>query len=154
MFSLFIAPTNRLGFKLLLELMGDEGFRVDLEPSIACALPYAKSGGTLKGCMEYIATYNVQGDVKADAAGVQLMTIHASKGFEFPTVMLVGMNEGLLPSKQSLPDRVEEERRLAYVAFTRARDCLILTVRPTISEDKKGKIYENPESRFLKEMVR
>lgn len=70
------------------------------------------------------------GNDEADAGKVNLMTIHASKGLEFPTVFIAGAEEGIIPHARSLEEgggNVEEERRLFYVAITRARDKLFIT---------------------------
>jgi DNA helicase-2/ATP-dependent DNA helicase PcrA len=71
------------------------------------------------------------GENQAEAGDdcVQLMTLHSAKGLEFPVVFLVGMEEGLFPSQRSVDDegRLEEERRLAYVGITRAREKLIVS---------------------------
>lgn len=93
-----------------------------------------------------------------DAADkVQLMTLHRSKGLEFPVVFLAGMNQGLLPHHRSIeygaggkvvPDSVEEERRLAYVGMTRAMDRLYLST----SKEYNSKAME--PSMFLKEVWR
>jgi DNA helicase-2/ATP-dependent DNA helicase PcrA len=81
------------------------------------------------------------------------MTIHSSKGLEFPVVIVAGMNEGILPSKQAISSGdIEAERRLAYVAMTRARDQLILTVRPETTE-ANGRTYNSPISRFIGEAL-
>jgi DNA helicase-2/ATP-dependent DNA helicase PcrA len=81
-----------------------------------------------------------------------LMTLHTSKGLEFPIVFLVGMEEGLFPHRRSVADResVEEERRLCYVGMTRAREQLFLS-----RADRRhsfGAENENPPSRFLREI--
>ncbi len=83
---------------------------------------------------------------------VTLMTIHAAKGLEFPVVFMVGMEEGLFPHSQSLleQDALEEERRLCYVALTRAKEKVYLTC--VSSRLYFGNIQANIPSRFLGEL--
>lgn len=83
---------------------------------------------------------------------VKLMTTHAAKGLEFPVVYVVGLEEGLFPSSQSLysMEDLEEERRLFYVAITRAEKKLFLTY--ATSRYKFGNINYSEASRFLKEL--
>ncbi|MEY2422400.1 MAG: ATP-dependent helicase UvrD/PcrA [Acidimicrobiaceae bacterium] len=88
----------------------------------------------------------------ADDTSVVLMTLHAAKGLEFPSVFLVGMEDGVFPHLRSLgePAELEEERRLAYVGITRARERLYLT--NTWSRMLYGSTQYNPPSRFLDEI--
>ena len=82
---------------------------------------------------------------------VQLMTLHASKGLEFPHVFLIGMEEGLLPHQTSIDENnVEEERRLAYVGITRAQQSL----RFTLCKERRqyGELVKPEPSRFLLEL--
>ena len=83
---------------------------------------------------------------------VTLMTLHTAKGLEFPTVFLTGMEEGIFPHSRTLGDRneVEEERRLAYVGLTRARERLYLS-RSEYRSSWGSPTY-NPASRFLTEI--
>jgi len=80
------------------------------------------------------------------------MTLHAAKGLEFPVVFITGLEEGLFPHSRSLFDReqLEEERRLAYVGITRAKEVLYLTY----AERRLyfGQRITNPPSRFLSEI--
>lgn len=82
---------------------------------------------------------------------VQLMTLHASKGLEYPYVFLVGMEEELLPHRTSIEeDNIEEERRLAYVGITRAQKELIMTLAK--KRRRYGDIADCMPSRFLEEL--
>jgi DNA helicase-2/ATP-dependent DNA helicase PcrA len=82
-----------------------------------------------------------------EAHGVKIMTIHGSKGLEFQTVILPRLNEGSLPyRKDTLDYQIEEERRLFYVAMTRAKENLFITYI------KKNKGKDVKPSRFLKEL--
>jgi DNA helicase-2/ATP-dependent DNA helicase PcrA len=89
----------------------------------------------------------------AEHAGVvTLMTLHTAKGLEFPVVFLTGMEEGVFPHLRSLGERkeLEEERRLAYVGITRARQRLYLT--RAVTRSAWGQPQANPASRFLEEL--
>ncbi len=82
---------------------------------------------------------------------VQLMTLHASKGLEFPHVFIIGMEENLLPHRTSIDeDNIEEERRLAYVGITRARQSLTMTLAGR--RKQFGEIMDTTPSRFLDEI--
>jgi DNA helicase-2/ATP-dependent DNA helicase PcrA len=87
-----------------------------------------------------------------DADKVTLMTIHASKGLEFPHIYLVGMEENLFPSQMALSSRndLEEERRLFYVAITRAEKKVTLSFADT--RFRFGQLISNEPSRFLEEL--
>ncbi|MCK9237692.1 MAG: DNA helicase Rep [Thiopseudomonas sp.] len=85
------------------------------------------------------------------ADGVQMMTLHASKGLEFPSVYIMGVEEEILPHRSSIEaDTVEEERRLAYVGITRAREKLTLTYAN--KRKQYGEIIDCTPSRFLDEL--
>jgi len=83
---------------------------------------------------------------------VTLMTLHSAKGLEFPVVFIVGMEEGIFPHSRALVDQseLEEERRLAYVGITRAKEKLFLT--HAWSRNLHGSTQYNPPSRFLDEI--
>ncbi len=101
--------------------------------------------------LSWLATYDLQDEIKEEATGIQLMTVHSAKGLEFPTVIIAGCNEGILPSSQAIKtDNIEDERRLFYVAITRAEKQLINTIRPESSE-YNGKLKLSPVSRFIRE---
>lgn len=99
---------------------------------------------TLRDMME-------RGESEEEADQVQLMTLHASKGLEFPYVYLVGMEEGLLPHQSSIDENnVEEERRLAYVGITRAQKELTFTL--CRERRQYGEVIRPEPSRFLLEL--
>ncbi|RUO30993.1 DNA helicase Rep [Aliidiomarina sedimenti] len=90
-------------------------------------------------------------DEEDDGDQVQLMTLHASKGLEFPYVFMVGMEEGLLPHQSSIDEgNIEEERRLAYVGITRAQQRLIFTLAR--ERRQYGETIRPEPSRFLFEL--
>ncbi|MBQ2446210.1 MAG: UvrD-helicase domain-containing protein [Oscillospiraceae bacterium] len=107
---------------------------------------------TLSGFLEEIALYTdiEQYDQEADA--VVMMTMHAAKGLEFPKVFLIGMEEGLFPSLRCIGEHaeMEEERRLCYVAITRAKRELTLTSAK--QRMLYGRSSSNMPSRFLREI--
>ena len=112
---------------------------------------------TLDGFLEEIALTNNEDETDKDEQlkknAVALITLHSAKGLEFPVVFLVGMEEGLLPHERSIQDghnAICEERRLAYVGVTRAKD--FLTLSWAKHRTKWGKRRKTKTSRFLTEM--
>ncbi|MBE6663827.1 MAG: ATP-dependent DNA helicase PcrA [Ruminococcaceae bacterium] len=107
---------------------------------------------SLSGFLEEVTLISDVDRYDENADAVTLMTIHSAKGLEFPIVFLPGMEEGVFPGQQSMgmPSEIEEERRLAYVAITRAKKTLIIT------HAKERMLYgmtqRNPLSRFVKEI--
>ncbi|WP_095116228.1 DNA helicase Rep [Pseudomonas sp. Irchel 3F3] len=92
-----------------------------------------------------------QQEEEENAEGVQMMTLHASKGLEFPYVFIMGMEEEILPHRSSIEaDTIEEERRLAYVGITRARQTLAFTF--AAKRKQYGEVIDCTPSRFLDEL--
>jgi len=92
-----------------------------------------------------------QQEEEEGADGVQMMTLHASKGLEFPYVFIMGMEEEILPHRSSIEaDTIEEERRLAYVGITRARQTLAFTY--ATRRKQYGELIDCTPSRFLDEL--
>lgn len=110
--------------------------------------------GTLQSFLEEIALVSDVDQVNTEVNCVTMMTLHISKGLEFPYVFIVGLEENLFPSARSNEgddkDEVEEERRLAYVGMTRARKKLHLTY--TKVRRVWGQEQMNPPSRFIAEI--
>lgn len=107
---------------------------------------------TLSGFLEEIALYTDIEQYDAEADAVVMMTMHAAKGLEFPHVFLVGLEEGLFPGSRSLgdPEEMEEERRLCYVAITRAKQSL--TICYARQHMLYGRTTTNIASRFVDEI--
>ncbi|HEX5664654.1 DNA helicase II [Lysobacter sp. M15] len=102
--------------------------------------------------LSYAALEAGEGQAQAGEDGVQLMTLHSAKGLEFPLVFLAGLEEGLFPNARSIEEqgRLEEERRLAYVGITRARQKLVLSYAE--ARRLHGQDMYGIPSRFLREI--
>jgi DNA helicase-2/ATP-dependent DNA helicase PcrA len=110
-------------------------------------------GTTLQGYLDWVTTYDLQEEVEPHQPGLQLMTVHAAKGLEFDQVLLLGWNEGILPGQHAIDaGDIEEERRIGYVATTRAIQTLVVTARPINKQARNGRVYEQPVSRFMYEL--
>ena len=140
---------------LLLALLAAAWLRLEnIRELRSTIVSYADSAPepSLAGFLEEVALYTdiEQYDAAADAA--VMMTMHSAKGMEFPHVFLVGMEEGLFPGIRAIGDNeeIEEERRLCYVAFTRARQTL--TVCHARQRMLYGHTSANRASRFLAEL--
>ncbi len=107
---------------------------------------------TLSGFLEEIALYTDIEQYDQDADAVVMMTMHSAKGLEFPNVYVIGMEEGLFPGMRSIgdPEEMEEERRLCYVAITRAKKHLTLTCAK--QRMLYGRTSVNRHSRFIEEI--
>ncbi|MGR5179237.1 DNA helicase Rep [Vibrio parahaemolyticus] len=114
---------------------------------------YDKEEKTLKEVVQRLTLRDMmeRGEEDDDSDAVQLMTLHASKGLEFPYVYLIGSEEGILPHQTSIDeDNVEEERRLMYVGITRAQKELTFTI---CKERRQfGELIKPEHSRFLDEL--
>lgn len=107
-----------------------------------------KSAPTLSGYLQEISLITAEEEgTEQNGGAVTLMTVHLAKGLEFPTVFVTGLEEGLFPLSSKDEDELEEERRLCYVAMTRAKKNLFMTYAAT--RRIFGKTYENFASRFL-----
>jgi len=124
----------------------------DREANIGSLLSDAASYAALPDFLEEAALMS-SADNSADGQKVTLMTLHAAKGLEFPVVFIIGMEEGIIPHArvfEASPAELEEERRLAYVGMTRAREELHLSY--AYSRLQFGQRGYNPMSRFISDM--
>jgi DNA helicase-2/ATP-dependent DNA helicase PcrA len=128
-----------------------EGRLLNIEELVTAAVEAGEQGETLRDFIDHAALVSDTDQYKADAR-VTLMTMHAAKGLEFPVVFVVGMEEGLFPHSRTFQseEELEEERRLCYVAITRAQKYLYIThamKRRTFGEEAPAE-----PSRFLNEI--
>ena len=108
--------------------------------------------GDLNGFLQEVALLADIDNYNTEADTVVLMTMHSAKGLEFPTVFIAGVEENIFPGRQAMyePSELEEERRLAYVGITRAKERLYLCTAET--RMLFGSFNHNPPSRFIREI--
>ena len=146
------------GYGEMLRVAEENGESTERSENIRELISYAaeyeqnNENATLEGFLEDVALVSDVDNYDADADAVVLMTIHSAKGLEFPVVFLPGMEEDLFPGSRSVmvAEELEEERRLAYVAITRAKDRLYMI--HTRERLFYGRTMYNPQSRFIGEI--
>ena len=153
--ELFDLLLEKTGYLDMLRAEGEEGeTRIEnvqeLRSNIVDYVRHAETP-TLEGFLEETALYT-DADRESTEDAVSLMTMHAAKGLEFDTVFVIGMEQGIFPGTRSMetPEETEEERRLAYVAITRAKRELYLTHARSRLLFGNSRIY--PVSRFVQEI--
>jgi DNA helicase II / ATP-dependent DNA helicase PcrA len=137
------------------EGFGKDAVALPVDETAAAATPDADTGEILSPLAAFLTHASLEaGDNQAQAGqdAIQLMTVHSAKGLEFDAVFITGIEEGLFPHEQSLSDAdgVEEERRLMYVAITRAKKRLYLSFSQT--RMLHGQTRYNVKSRFFDEL--
>lgn len=138
----------------------DSRDRVQIVDEFLSAVKEAESNGTMGGDIKSVVDHiSLLSDAKTDKSKqdcVKLMTAHASKGLEFPVVFIAGANEGLFPSSLSMSTGktkdIEEERRLFYVAMTRAEKELYILANAMIKPFSSKDYIDSKESRFIGEI--
>ena len=155
--ELFEKMLDKTGYKSALIAGGDdERERLEnVEEFASSIVQYELENDepTLSGFLEEISLVSDIDSLDSDSDRVVLMTVHSAKGLEFKNVFLPGMEEGIFPGNQSIysgPEEIEEERRLAYVAITRAKKRL--TVTNAATRMIFGTTNRNMPSRFLREI--
>ena len=148
---------DRSGYRQMLKDAGEEEKErlENIEEFVSNIISYEEDNEnpTLVGFLEDNALVADVDKYDDDADAIVMMTIHSAKGLEFPVVFLPGMEDGLFPGMQTITageGEMEEERRLAYVAITRAKDILYLT--HTKNRMLYGRTSYNPISRFVTEI--
>ena len=136
-----------------LQALHDEG-TVESDGRLEHLEELAGAAAEFESCDEFLEQVSLVSDVDemTDASQVSLMTLHSAKGLEFDIVFVTGMEDGIFPHHRSMTDpyELEEERRLAYVGITRAREQLYLT--HSWSRMLHGQTSYNPPSRFIDEI--
>ncbi|MDE5577105.1 MAG: UvrD-helicase domain-containing protein [Oscillospiraceae bacterium] len=148
---------DKTGYANAMKALGDEGIgRLENISELKTTMTqYEEANGedaSLSGFLEEISLYTDLDKLDSDDNAVSMMTMHSAKGLEFPTVFIVGAEEGIFPGTRSMDTQedMEEERRLAYVAITRAKEKLFIT------HAKQRMLFgftnRNLISRFVKEI--
>lgn len=124
-------------------------------PGTDAASAFASQNDTqvqLAAFMEWLALRSDLDTLSGETSSITMMTVHAAKGLEFDVVFVAGMEDGIFPHRSfdTEDSNIEEERRLAYVAITRARKRLFLSYATT--RHMFGSVQTNPKSRFLREI--
>ncbi len=133
---------------------GGEDRLANVQELVTAALRYEQDAEdpSIAGFLRHVSLVSDQDAVDERAGCVNLMTLHAAKGLEFPVVFLIGLEQGLLPHERALrpPADVEEERRLCFVGLTRAREHLFLSR----ADERlvRGQRTPRPPSQFLREL--
>ena len=146
------------GYLVMLESKNDVDSRTraenvkELKSSIVAYLENNPEGGGLSGFLDEVALYTDLDDQTDADNSVVMMTMHSAKGLEFPAVYVVGMEETVFPGNRAMGEieEMEEERRLCYVAMTRAKQCLTMT--NARQRMLFGHTTTNLPSRFLEEI--
>ena len=153
--DIVIAAIEDTGYSLVLRTENSDESEArleNLEELVNAAVDYDKSEGD--GLRDFIdhAALTADTDRLDNNAGVTLMTVHSAKGLEFPIVFIVGLEDGIFPHSRSIgdPKELEEERRLAYVAITRAEQLLYVT--HSMRRRIYGEEIVSEPSQFLNEM--
>jgi len=146
--DLLAGVLNESGYEEMLRSSGEEERLDNLAELKQAIYDFERKAGeevSLGNYLDHAALFTNMDQVDRTQA-VKLMTIHAAKGLEFPVVFLCGLSEGIFPGKRvNTREKLEEERRLCYVAFTRAKDRLYLSDAAGVNYDGS---YRSP-SRFL-----
>ena len=148
---------------LLQALLDRSGYLIELQEersiesegrleNLAELVGSAEDAESIEQFLEQVSLVADTDEIDGDNSQVMLMTVHAAKGLEFPAVFIMGLEEGVFPHLRSIgePVEMEEERRLAYVAITRAQERLYLS--HAWSRTLFGGTQYNPPSRFLDEI--